>query len=124
MHYARVHVKGKMYYLGRFISKEIANATRQGALTILEKLNVEEKSNDKKEYEKHRNVPKPKLEVLEKMINTGVFDDDVEVLDSLGFAINRRREMVKRMRVMTSSKINLSSKEITEISSCGVGEHI
>ena len=124
MHYARVHVKGKMYYLGRFISKEIANATRQGALTILEKLNVEEKSNDKKEYEKHRNVPKPKLEVLEKMINTGVFDDDVEVLDSLGFAINRRREMVKRMRVMTSSKINLSSKEITEISSSGVGEHI
>jgi len=124
MHYARVQVKGKMYYLGRFISKEIANATRQGALTILEKLNVEEKSNDKKEYEKHRNVPKPKLEVLEKMINTGVFDDDVEVLDSLGFAINRRREMVKRMRVMTSSKINLSSKEIAEISSSGVGEHI
>jgi len=124
MHYARVQVKGKMYYLGRFISKEIANATRQGALTILEKLNVEEKSNDKKEYEKHRNVSKPKLEVLEKMINTGVFDDDVEVLDSLGFAINRRREMVKRMRVMTSSKINLSSKEIAEISSSGVGEHI
>jgi hypothetical protein len=124
MHYARVQVKGKMYYLGRFISKEIANATRQGALTILEKLNVEEKSNDKKEYEKHRNVPKPKLEVLEKMINTGVFDDDVEVLDSLGFAINRRREMVMRMRTMTSSKINLSSKEIAEISSSGVGEHI
>jgi hypothetical protein len=113
-----------MYYLGRFISKEIANATRQGALTILEKLNVEEKSNDKKEYEKHRNVSKPKLEVLEKMINTGVFDDDVEVLDSLGFAINRRREMVMRMRTMTSSKINLSSKEIAEISSSGVGEHI
>jgi len=124
MHYARVQVKGKMYYLGRFISKEIANATRQGALTILEKLNVEEKSNDKKEYEKHRNVSKPKLEVLEKMINTGVFDDDVEVLDSLGFAINRRREMVMRMRTMTSSKINLSSKEIAEISSSGVGEHI
>ena len=124
MHYARVQVKGKMYYLGRFISKEIANATRQGALTILEKLNVEEKSNDKKEYEKHRNVPKPKLEVLEKMINTGVFDKDIEVLDSLGFAINQRREMVMRMRDMASSKIKLSSKEIAEISSSGVGEHI
>jgi hypothetical protein len=65
-----------------------------------------------------------KLQILEKMINTGKFDNNIEALTSLAFAIERRTTMVKTMRQLASSKIVLSAKELAEISSSGVGEHI
>ena len=120
MPYTRMKHNNKSYNLGCFKTKKEADLARNVVKKVLDKIESEKVELSERE----KSVRVPPLEVLEKLINNGSFDKRIDDLSSLAFAIERRTTMVKTMRQLATSKIVLTAKEIAEISSSGVGEHI
>ncbi len=120
MPYIRMRHNHKSYNLGCFKTKKEAEVARSVAKKVLDKIESEKVELSERE----KSVRVPPLAVLEKLINNGSFDMRIDDLSSLAFAIERRTVMVKTMLQTSNSKIVLSAKELAEISSSGVGEHI